>query len=157
MCRGHAEEDNVCKDVDLNLALFEDSARLGWVTRNRFRQEGCASGFYPILTLPQVRYVDNMGGYSRLLSMLIPDAQQLVTEGIKHHKKWVGTEPYYTQAAVRKGFLMATYDAEYAAYVGSMMQDGGQHRQRKVRAAVNLKAQFFPTDDDSVPWGQQTD
>jgi hypothetical protein len=78
---------------------------------HRFRQEGCASGFYPILTLPQVCHVDNMGGYLRLLALLIPDAQQLVTEGIELHQKWVGEEPYYTQAAVRKGFLMATYDA----------------------------------------------
>jgi hypothetical protein len=52
---------------------------------------------------------------------------------------------------------MATYNAEYAAYVGSMMQEGGRHRQRKVRAAVNLKGRLFPTDDDGVPWGQQTD
>jgi hypothetical protein len=89
--------------------------------------------------------------------LLIPDAQQLVTEGIKLHQKWAGAEPYYTQAAVRKGFLMATYDAEYAAYVGSMMQEGGLHRQRKVRAAVNLQARFFPTVDDGVPWGQQMD
>jgi hypothetical protein len=111
MCRGHTEEDNICEDVDMNLALFQDTARLGWVTCNRFRQEGCASGFYPILTLPQVCHVDNMGGYLRLLALLIPDAQQLVTEGIELHQKWVGAEPYYTQAAVRKGFLMATYDA----------------------------------------------
>jgi hypothetical protein len=157
MCRGHAEVDNICKDVDVNLALFEDTARLGWVTCNRFRQEGCASGFFPILTLPQVRHVDNMGGYLRLLSVSIPDAQQLVTEGIKLHQKWVGAEPYYTQAAVRKGFLMATYDAEYAAYLGSMMQEGGRHGQRKVRAVVNLQTRFFPTDNVGVPWRQQTD
>jgi hypothetical protein len=157
MCRGHTEVDNVCKDVDVNLALFEDTARLGWVTCNRFMQEGCASGSFPVLTLPQVCHVDNMGGYLRLLSMLTPDAQQLVTEGIELHQKWVGAEPYYTQAAVRKGFLMATYDAEYAAYVGSMMLEGGRHRQRKVQAAVNLQVGFFPTVDDSVPWRQQTD
>jgi hypothetical protein len=157
MCRGHTEVDSVCKDVEVSLALFEDKAKLGWVTCNRFRQEGCASGFFPILTLPQVRDVENMGGYSRLLSMSILEAQQLVTEGIKLHQKWVGAEPYFTQAAARKGFLMATYDAECAAYVGSMMQEGGGHKQRKVRAAVNLQAQFFPTLDDGVPWGQRKD
>jgi hypothetical protein len=48
--------------------------------------------------------------------------------------------PFFTQAAARKGFLMATYDAEYVAYVGSIMQEGGRHRQRNVRAAVNLQA-----------------
>jgi hypothetical protein len=155
MCRGHAEMDNVCEDVDVNLALFEDTARLGWVTCNRFWQEGYASVFYPILNLPPVRHVDNMGGYSRLLSLSISDAQQLVTEGIKLHQKWVGAKPYYTLAAVRKGFLMATYDAEYAACVGSMMQDGGQHRQRRIGAAINLKARFFPAEEDGMPWRQQ--
>jgi hypothetical protein len=121
LCRGQAEADNVCKDVDVNLALFEDTARVGWVTSNPFRQEGCASGFFPILTLPQVCHVENMGGYSRLLAMSIPEAQKLVTEGIELHQKLVGAEPYFTQAAAREGFLMATYDADYAAYVGSIM------------------------------------
>jgi hypothetical protein len=36
MHRGHAEVDNVCLDVDVNLALFEDSADVGLVTTNRF-------------------------------------------------------------------------------------------------------------------------
>jgi hypothetical protein len=49
-----------------------------------------------------------MGGYLSLLSMSIPDVQQLVTEGIELHQKWVGAEPYYTQAVVRKGFQIAT-------------------------------------------------
>jgi hypothetical protein len=52
---------------------------------------------------------------------------------------------------------MATYDAEYATYVGSIMQEGGWHRQRKVQAAVNLQARFFPTIDNDVTWGEQTD
>jgi hypothetical protein len=40
--------------------------------------------------------------------MLILEAHKLVTEGIELHQKWVGAEPYFTQAAARKGFLMAT-------------------------------------------------
>jgi hypothetical protein len=36
MHRGHAKVDNVCLVVDINLALFEDSADAGWVTTNRF-------------------------------------------------------------------------------------------------------------------------
>jgi hypothetical protein len=36
MHRGHAEVDNICRDVNVNLALFEDSADVGWVTTNRF-------------------------------------------------------------------------------------------------------------------------
>jgi hypothetical protein len=97
-------------------------------------------GFFPVITLPQVCHVENMGGYLRLLAMSMPEAQELVTEGIVLHTKWVGAEPYFTQAAARKGYLMATYDAEYAAYVGGIMQEGGRHRQRKVRAAsANLE------------------
>jgi hypothetical protein len=44
-----------------------------------------------------------MGGYSRLLAMSIPEAQKLVTEGIEIHQKWVGAEPYFTQAAGQEG------------------------------------------------------
>jgi hypothetical protein len=40
--RGQAEVDKVCCNIDVNLALFEDSADVGWVTTNRFRQEGSA-------------------------------------------------------------------------------------------------------------------
>jgi hypothetical protein len=36
MHRGHAEMDNVCLNVDVNLALFKDLADVGWVTTNRF-------------------------------------------------------------------------------------------------------------------------
>jgi hypothetical protein len=67
--RGHAASDKVCKAKDANLAIFEEAANLGFVTRNRFRTEGAAAGYYPILTLGQVQHVDNMGGYSRLLAI----------------------------------------------------------------------------------------
>jgi hypothetical protein len=40
--RGHAEEDNVCKAVEANLTIFEETANLGWVTKNRFRVKGAA-------------------------------------------------------------------------------------------------------------------
>jgi hypothetical protein len=59
--RSHAEVDKVCCDVYVNRALFEDSGDVGWVTTNRFRQEGSASGFFPVLTLPQVCHVENTG------------------------------------------------------------------------------------------------
>jgi hypothetical protein len=62
--------------------------------------------------------------------MPIPEAQELVDKGIILHTKWVGAKPYFTQVAARQGYLMATYDAEYAAYVGGIMQEGGRHRQR---------------------------
>jgi hypothetical protein len=140
--RGHAEVDQVCRDVDINLALFENSAELGWVTSNRFWQERSASGFFPILTLPQVCHIKNMGGYSSLLAMSIPEAEELVNKGILLHTKWVGSEPYFTQAAARQGYLIATYDTEYVAYVGGIMQEGGRHSQRRVRRAVNFRARF---------------
>jgi hypothetical protein len=49
------------------------------------------------------------------------------------------------------------YYAEYAAYVGGIMQEGGCHRQRKVQTAYNFKARFFPAADNGVPWGEQMD
>jgi hypothetical protein len=103
-----------------------------------FQQEGSASGFFSVITLPQVCHIENTGGYSRLLAMSIPEAQELVNKGKVLHTKWVGAESYFTQAPARKGYLMATYDAEYATYVGGIMQEGGRHRQRKVRTAVNF-------------------
>jgi hypothetical protein len=157
MHRGHAEVESVCRNVDVNLALFKDSADVGWVTTNRFRQEGSASGFFPIITLPQVRHIENTGGYSRLLAMSIPEAQELVDEGINLHRKWVGAEPYFTQAAARQGYLMGTYDVKYAVYVGGIMQEGGRHRQRKVQTAVNFQARFCPAPNEGVPWGEQMD
>jgi hypothetical protein len=121
MHRGHTEVDNVCRDVEVNLALFEDLADVGWVTTNRFRQERSASGFFPIITLPQVHHIENTGGYSRLLAMSIPEAQELVDKGIILHTMWVGAKPYFTQAAAWQGYHMATYNAEYAAYVGGII------------------------------------
>jgi hypothetical protein len=103
MHRGHAEVDNVCRNVDVNLALFKDSADVGLVTPNRFRHEGSASGFFPVITLPQVRHIENTGGYLRLLPMSIREAQELVDEGIILLRKWVGAEPYFTQAVARQG------------------------------------------------------
>jgi hypothetical protein len=127
---------------------------VGWVTTNRFQQEGSVAGFFPVLTLPQVRHIENTVGYLRLLAMMIPELLELVDKEIILHTKWVGAEPYFTKAAARQGYLMAMYDAEYAAYVGGIMQEGGRHRQRKVRTAVNFQAQFCPAADEGVPWGE---
>jgi hypothetical protein len=49
---------------------------LGFVTRNRFRTDGAAAGYYPFLTLGQLQHVDNMGGYSPLLAMEVADAER---------------------------------------------------------------------------------
>jgi hypothetical protein len=80
-----------------------------------FLTRGSALRFFPVITLPQVCHIENTEGYSRLLAMLIPEAQKLVNEGIVLHTKWLGAEPYFTQAADRKGYLLATYDAEYGS------------------------------------------
>jgi hypothetical protein len=97
--RGHAASDKVCKAKDANLTIFQEAANLGFITRNCFRTEGAASGYYPILTLGHVRHVDNMGGYSRLLAMEVANAERLVDEGARLHTEWVCAKPYYTQAA----------------------------------------------------------
>jgi hypothetical protein len=142
MHRGHAEVDNVCLDVDINLALFEDLADVGWVTRDLYWISFPSSPFRRFATLRTREDI----------RACWPCRYQIVL-----HTKWVGAEPYFTQAVARKGYLMATYDAEYAAYVGGIMQEGGRHRQRKVRTAVNLQARFCPADEDGVPWGEQMD
>jgi hypothetical protein len=59
--RGHAEGDGVCRDVDVNLTIFEEAAATGFVTKNRFRPEGAGSGYYPVITLSQVRHIDSVG------------------------------------------------------------------------------------------------
>jgi hypothetical protein len=142
--RVHAASDKVCKAKDANLTIFEEAANLGFVTRNRFRTEGAASGYYPILTLGQVRHVDNMGGYSRLLAMEVANAERLVDEGARLHTEWVGAEPYYTQAAASRAFLGATGDAANAAEVGDAIMEGTTHRQRRIRPLVNFRRRFCP-------------
>jgi hypothetical protein len=92
--RGHAERDNVCGN-DINLELFEEAAGLGWVTENWFRKEGAASGFYPIVTLPQVCHINNMGGYSRLMAMEVGKAEELDDKGARLHTQWVGAESFF--------------------------------------------------------------
>jgi hypothetical protein len=153
--RGHAASDGVCKD-NINLELFEEVAWLGWVTENRFQKEGAASGFYPVLTLSQIRHIDNMGGYSRLLAMTVEEATQLTEEGALLHSQWVGAEPFFTQAAARMGYLGATDDAEHAAHVGELMK-AGEHRKRRIRPAINFRARFVAPDEVGTSWGDEVD
>jgi hypothetical protein len=80
---------------DINLELFEEAAGLGWVTENWFRKEGAASGFYPIVTLPQVCHINNMGGYSRLMAMEVGKAEELDDKGARLHTQWVGAESFF--------------------------------------------------------------
>jgi hypothetical protein len=155
--QGHAASDKVCKATDANLAIFEEAANLGFVTRNRFQTEGAAAGYYPILTLGQVRHVDNMGGYSRLLAMEVADTERLADEGARLHTAWVGAEPFYTQAAALKGFLGAAGDAANAAEVGDAILEGTTHRQRRIRPPVNFRQRFCPAENTDTAWGDQVD
>jgi hypothetical protein len=153
--RGYAASDKVCKAKEANLTIFEEAANLGFVTRNRSRTDGAASGYYPILTLGQVQHVDNMGGYSRLLAMEVADAERLVNEGARLHTEWVGAVPYYRQAAASKAFLGATGDAANAAEVEDGIMEGTTHRQRRIRPSVNFRQRFCPAEDTGTAWGDQ--
>jgi hypothetical protein len=112
---------------------------VGFITINCFRTEGAAAGYYPMVTLGQVRHVDNMGGYSRLMAMEVADAECLVDEGARLHSAWVGAEPFYTQVAALKGFFRAAGDAAYAPEVGDAILEGTTHRQRRIRPSVNFR------------------
>jgi hypothetical protein len=76
--------------------------------------------------------------------MSIPEAQELVTEGIVLHTKWVDAEPYFTQAAARKGYLMATYNAEYAAYVGGHNARGRTSQAEEGASSGQLTSKILP-------------
>jgi hypothetical protein len=157
MHRGHAEVDNVCHNVDVNLALFKDSADMGWVTTNCFRQEGSASGFFPVITLPQVCHIENTGGYLRLLAMSIPEAQELIDEGVILHTRFVGRRTLLHTSRGQAGLPHGNGCRSMPRTWGGIIQEGGRHRQRKVQTAVNFQAQFCPTADGGVPWGEQMD
>jgi hypothetical protein len=155
--RGHAASDKVCEAKDASLTIFEEAAEVGFVTRNRFRTEGAAAGYYPIVTLGQVRHLDNMGGYSRLMAMEVANAERLVEEGARLHSAWVGAEPFYTQAAALKGFFRAAVDAASAAEVGDAILEGTTHRQRRIRPSVNFRQRFCPAENTDTAWGDQVD
>jgi hypothetical protein len=147
-------------DTDTNLTIFEEAADMGWVMENRFRPEGAASGYFPVLTMWQVRHVDNLGGYSTLLTVAraascpsraadgIKQAEEMEDEGAAQHTKWIGAEPYYTQAVARKGYTGATEDAEYAAYIGDQLLTGARQRQKRIQPPVNFRARFCEAEDD---------
>jgi hypothetical protein len=47
--------------VAANLAIFETSARHGYVTSNRTRDFGAANGYYPIIRLAQLHHYRHLG------------------------------------------------------------------------------------------------
>jgi hypothetical protein len=44
------------------------------------------------------------------MALSIEDAEAMTDEGIQLHIKWVGAEPFFSQAAAQKGYLGATCD-----------------------------------------------
>jgi hypothetical protein len=152
-----SQKNTNIKILILQYYIFEDPADVGWVTTNRFWQEGSASGFFPVLTFHRFATSRTWEGTRACWSCQYRRRKNLSTREILRHTKWVGAKPYFTQAADRQGYLMATYNTEYAAYVGGIMQEGGHHRQRKVRPSVNFQARFCPAADEGVPWGEETD
>jgi hypothetical protein len=85
------------------LALFEDVAQFGWVTENRYRPEGCAAGFYPVITIPQVRYKESMCGYATLMALSVKDARAMTDKGIQLHIKWWVQNPSSVKPQRRRG------------------------------------------------------
>jgi hypothetical protein len=154
--RGHAEGDRVCSNSDVNLTIFEEAAAMGFVTKHRFRPERGGSGYYPVLTLAQVRHVDNMGGYYRLLALDAKEAEDLTNEGARLHTQWLGAKPCFTQAAASRGFKVAVDDTENALIVGHQVQ-AGRHRQRRIRPMVNFRQRLCPLEDNLTAWGDKVD
>jgi hypothetical protein len=52
--------------------------------------------------------------------------------------------------------LGATNDAEYAAYVGELM-NAGEHRKRRIRPAINFRARIVAQDEVGTCWGDEVD
>jgi hypothetical protein len=129
---------------------------LCWITVNRFRKDGEASGLFPVITLPQVKHVENIGGYSRLLNMTCLEAKDLADKGARLHTKWVGAKLYYTAAIAKKAFQTPTGDAEWWTHMGDQYQMNRTAKQRRVRSPVNFRASFCPDGDvvDVIAWGQ---
>jgi hypothetical protein len=95
-----------------------------------------------------------MGGYSTLMALSIEDAEAMTVKGIQLYIKWVGAEPFFSQAAAQKGYLGATYVATYAAYIGTLLQLGDR-RMRRIRPARNFKVRFCSPPQTGTPWGEE--
>jgi hypothetical protein len=128
--------------------------RLGWAGSQRTASERRAQR--RASTLSQIRHIDNMGGYSRLLAMSVKEATQLTGEGALLHLQWVEAEPFFTQAEARVGYLGATDDAEHAAHVGELMK-AGEHHKRHIRPGINFRARFVALDKVGTSWGDEVD
>jgi hypothetical protein len=110
--RSHSKISNRCNQVQANLATFEAAAMHGYITKNRMRNWGAANGFFPVIRLAQRHHIAAHGGYARLVSLSLDDAEELVDKADKTHNRWVGAEPLSTQYAVEETFTRTKFNKE---------------------------------------------
>jgi hypothetical protein len=84
----------------------------GFVTKNRMRNWGGANGLFPVIRLAQLHHVAAHGGYARLVSLSLEDAEELVDKGNKAQDRWVGAEPLSTQYAAEQTFTTTRFNKE---------------------------------------------
>jgi hypothetical protein len=94
------------------LATFEAAAMHGFVTKNRMRNWGSANRFFPIIRLAQLHHIAAHGGYARLVSLSLEDAEEFVDKADKAHDRWVGVEPLSTQYAAEQIFTTTRLNKE---------------------------------------------
>jgi hypothetical protein len=92
--------------------MFEAAAMHGFVTKNRMRNWGAANRFFPVIRLSQLHHIAAHGGYARLVSLSLNDAEEFVDETDKTHDRWVGVEPLCTQYAVEETFTRTRFNKE---------------------------------------------
>jgi hypothetical protein len=148
---GH-QAGNRCEPiyVQANLLIFEASAEHDYVTGNRFRDQGAAKGFYPVIELCQLQHVSMHGGYACLLSLSLEEAKTLVGQGSALHEKWVKAEPLSTQFIVEKALQNSRSIKAYGEHAKHSYQTGKQYVQRQRAAPQEVGAkQSQPHADDS--------
>jgi hypothetical protein len=84
----------------------------GFVTKYRMRNWGAVKGFFPVIRLAQRHHIAAHGGYARLVSLSLEDAEEFVDEADKVHDRWVGAEPLSTQYAVEETFTRIRFNKE---------------------------------------------
>jgi hypothetical protein len=129
--RGHSKAADRCNQVQANLATFEAAAMHGYVTKNRMRNWGAANGFFPVIRLSQLHHIAAHGGYARLVSLTLSDAEQFINEADEAHDRWVGAEPLSTQYAVEETFTRTKFNKELSGAYKHHYAMGNQYSARK--------------------------
>jgi hypothetical protein len=116
--------------VAANLAIFETSARHGYVTSNRTRDFGAANGYYPIIRLAQLHHVSPLGGYSRMLTLHPNEVKHFIDKADAQHDCWVGAEPFNTQIIVEEAFAKTKSIQGYGEAVKQYYKQGNKYLPR---------------------------